>query len=276
MSKTRKWMSIAAAAQIIGCVPTVTAPTVVVTPGPGKSPSDFAADNSACTVQGNQQIAAAKNAANNQIAGTALLSAAVNAGNSAGTGAKKSVVAANAAEGAVIAAIASEGAAQARLQRQFDVAYSECISAKGDIIPGFTWALVGPGSASPASVPTLMQVARSSLLGVWRGSYVCVQGETGVELSFNELRDDGVVVGTFSFFNLPGHSNAASGEYTIIGQLDIGEQRVYLDPETWIRQPPGYIPVGLSISFPSAQTHEISGTITNPGCSQILVDKAGS
>lgn len=260
----------------MGCVPTVTAPTVAVTPGPGKSPSDFAVDNSACAAQANQQIAEARTAANGQIAGTALLNAALGASNSAAAGATKSAVAANAAAGAVTAAIASEQAAQATLQRQFDIAYSECVYAKGDIVPGFATALVQSGPASPSSAPNLLEVARSSLLGVWRGSYVCGQGETGVELSFTELRDDGVVLGTFNFFNLPGHNNAASGEYTLIGQLDIGSQSIFLDPGTWIRQPPGYTAVGVSMSFPSPEAHEMHGIVTNPSCSQIYVDKTGN
>jgi hypothetical protein len=118
-----------------------------------------------------------------------------------------------------------------------------------------------------------LQMARSALLGVWRGSYVCGQGETGVELSFTELGDDGVVVGTFSFFNLPGRSNVKNGEYTLIGKLDLRTRELYLSPGKWIKQPPGYTPVGFSAPLPSLGVRKIFGRITFPGCNQIYADK---
>ena len=124
-----------------------------------------------------------------------------------------------------------------------------------------------------ASFGTL-QTARNALLGVWRGSYVCAQGETGVELSFTQLHTDGVVVGTFSFFNLPGHNNSESGEYTLIGRLDVGTGELFVNPGRWIRQPPGYAPVGFSASFASAN-RILGRVIANfPGCSQIYADKS--
>jgi hypothetical protein len=63
---------------------------------------------------------------------------------------------------------------------------------------------VGPAPTSAAPSHRSLELARGTLLGVWRGSYVCAQGETGVELSFTDIHDDGVVSGTFNFFNLPG------------------------------------------------------------------------
>jgi hypothetical protein len=254
MKKQRKglWISAAAAAQIVGCSSAVQSPTVVVAPAQDKSPSAFAADNSTCTAVATQQGEAAKNSANMQIAGSAVMNAAFSAGNSVAAGARGSMVAANAATGALTSAIASGQAAQATLQRRFDLAYAECMYARGNSLPGFASGSAKPASAVLGSAQNLMQIARSRFLGVWRGSYVCSQGETGVDLSFSELHDDGSVLGTFSFYNLPGESNSATGVYTLIGQLDIRNQIVYLDPGTWIRQPPGYGPVGVSISFPSS------------------------
>jgi hypothetical protein len=245
------------------------APTVVVTPGQGKAANDFAADHTACAALADQQIAMAKNAANNQIVGNALLNAVAGAGNSAGAGASKSTVAANAATRALSAGVASEQAAQDTLQRQFDIAYSQCMYAKGDIVPGFG----SPVATSPSFAPNLLQTARSTLLGVWRGSYVCGQGETGVQLSFNELRSDGGITGTFSFFSLPGQNNAANGECTLTGQLDLAGQQLSFDPGTWINQPPGYAAVGFSAPIPSPTAPKIVGTITYPGCSQINANK---
>ncbi len=134
---------------------------------------------------------------------------------------------------------------------------------------------VGPASALLAS-PNSLQMARSTLLGVWRGSYACGQGETGVELSFTDISDDGTVMGTFTFFNLPGHSNAGDGEYSLVGHINSSEQQLYFDPGAWIRQPPGYAAVGFSTPVPLPGIHNMAGTITYPGCSQIYAAKAAN
>jgi hypothetical protein len=113
----RRRLSIAAAAQLIvlaGCVPQTMAPTVVVTPGPSKSSADFAVDQTGCTAQANQQMAPAIQAANTQLVGNALLA----------------VTPSQTAQ--------STQSAQVTLQRQYDAAYSQCMYAKGDIVPGMT------------------------------------------------------------------------------------------------------------------------------------------
>jgi hypothetical protein len=103
------WLSLAIATVVIaGCVPSVMAPTVTATAGPGKLPADFAADQTACAAQANQQMAPAVQAANNQIVGNALLGSS------------------------------TSQTTQANLQQQYNVAYSQCIYAKGDSVPGWT------------------------------------------------------------------------------------------------------------------------------------------
>jgi hypothetical protein len=137
----RRRLSIAAAAQLIvlaGCVPQTMAPTVVVTPGPSKSAADFGADHTACAAQANERMAPVIQAANNQIVGNALLGAAFGGGSTAAAGGSNSAVGATAAAGATIAGAANAQTAQATLQQQFNVAYSQCMYAKGDIVPGMT------------------------------------------------------------------------------------------------------------------------------------------
>ena len=117
--KMWRWMTVAATAQIVvlaGCVPAVMAPTVVATPGPGKLPADFASDHAACTVQVSQKIAPAIAAANNQVAGTALLNVMTGTGDNA---------------------VAVNAQATATLQQQYDAAYSACMYAKGNNVPGY-------------------------------------------------------------------------------------------------------------------------------------------
>src|SRR4051812_14921427 len=60
---------------------------------------------------------------------------------------------------------------------------------------------------------------RDVLLGLWRGSYVCRQGETAVELSLTDMEGDDVR-GTFKFFNRPGQTNVLPGEYNVKGSYN--------------------------------------------------------
>jgi hypothetical protein len=115
----RKWARLAAALQLVvlaGCVPAVMGPTVSATPGPGKLPADLASDHIACAAQTNQQMAPAVQAANNQVAGTALQNLLTGAGDNA---------------------VAVNTQATATLQQQYDTAYSACMYAKGDNVPPY-------------------------------------------------------------------------------------------------------------------------------------------
>lgn len=112
-------ISIAATAQIVllaGCVPAVMAPSVVATPGPGKLPADLASDHAACAQQANQQMAPAIQAANNQVAGTALQNLMTGTGDNA---------------------VDVNTQATSALQQQYNSAYSACMYAKGDNIPPY-------------------------------------------------------------------------------------------------------------------------------------------
>ncbi len=137
----RRRLWVAAAVQLIvlaGCVPQTMAPTVVVTPGPSKSSADFATDLTGCSAQANQQMAPAVQAANNQIVGNALLGAAFGSSTSAAAGASNNAAGATGAATGVAAGAAAAQTAQVTLRQQFNVAYSQCMYAKGDIVPGMT------------------------------------------------------------------------------------------------------------------------------------------
>ena len=117
--KKWRWAATAATLQIIvlaGCVPTVMGPTVSATPGPGKLPAVFASDHAACTARANQQLAPVVQAANNQVAGTALLNVMTGAGQDA---------------------VALNTQATATVQQQYDAAYSACMYAEGDNVPPY-------------------------------------------------------------------------------------------------------------------------------------------
>lgn len=110
---------LAAAGQIVvlaGCVPTVMAPTVTATPGPGKLPAVFASDHAACAAQANRMLAPVVQAANNQVAGATFLNVMTGAGPDA---------------------VAVNAQATTTAQQQYDGAYAQCMYAMGDNVPPY-------------------------------------------------------------------------------------------------------------------------------------------
>jgi hypothetical protein len=122
-------------------------PSVTVLPGPGKPFEVFQSDDNACRQWAEQQIGESPEAAANKtlIAGTAIwtmVGAALGAliGSTyghAGTGA-----AIGAGSGLVEGVMLSSGPASAtgwELQRRYDIAYQQCMFARGNQVPGSMW-----------------------------------------------------------------------------------------------------------------------------------------
>ncbi len=123
-----------------GCATLPAGPSVHVMPGPGKTFEQFQTDDAACRQWANQQIGqspqeiANQNTAVGAAVGTAagaVLGAAIGAaGGHAGTGA-----AIGAGSGLVAGAATGAGAGQVygmEAQRRYDIAYEQCMSAKGN------------------------------------------------------------------------------------------------------------------------------------------------
>jgi hypothetical protein len=133
------------AVMLSGCATMPTGPNVTVLPGPGKPFEVFMADDAVCRQWAQQQIGgvspsetANKNTATGAVVGTAV-GAAMGAAIGAATG--------NAGAGAAIGggtgllggtAIGSNAGASSeyQLQRRYDIAYQQCMYAKGNQIPG--------------------------------------------------------------------------------------------------------------------------------------------
>jgi hypothetical protein len=117
---------------------------------------------------------------------------------------------------------------------------------------------------------------RSKLIGVWRGHYICAQGDTGVEVTLTEISEAGDILGTFAFFNLPGMSNVPplGGKFSITGSYDRKLDNLSFDPVGWIAHPDGYYLVGFA-GFPSTDWTHIFGNIKQAqlGCSTIILEK---
>ncbi len=129
---------------LAGCVALPTGPTVMALPGDGKTFDQFLQDDGVCRQWAGQRIGlpsqevAGQNTATGAVAGTAV---------GAGLGAALGAVSGNAGAGAAIGAVsglligtsAGANADQAngwQAQRRYDMAYEQCMYAKGNQIPG--------------------------------------------------------------------------------------------------------------------------------------------
>jgi hypothetical protein len=129
---------------ISGCATMPTGPSVTVLPGSGKSFEAFQSDDSICRQWAQQQIGTSpENAANQNLAGGAALGTLIGAGLGAAIGAAYGNAGAGAAIGAASGLVGGTAmatgpayAAGSEVQRRYDVAYQQCMYAKGNQVPG--------------------------------------------------------------------------------------------------------------------------------------------
>jgi outer membrane lipoprotein SlyB len=137
--KTRTIIAtIAGAALLSGCVTPPMGPTIPVMPGPNKSLEAFQADETVCEQYASQRVAGGAEAANNTAIGEALLGTALGAGLGAAVGGGRGA-AVGAASGAVVGTAVganTSGWAQMSLQQRYDITYAQCMSTKGNKVPG--------------------------------------------------------------------------------------------------------------------------------------------
>ncbi len=116
--------------------------------------------------------------------------------------------------------------------------------------------------------------ASDQLSGIWKGSYRCGQGETAVTVSLS-VEDGGAAHGTFTFGNLPGHSNVKPGKYLIEGRYDERGDSLQMRPAGWIEKPPGYTQVGFAVAYERA-AQRLTGRIQFDSCSTITLEKTSN
>jgi len=146
LSGKRKFLSVLLILLLVvaGCATLPTGPSVRVLPAPGKSFEQFKVDDAVCRQWAGQQIGmsaqevADKNtvsgAAVGTIIGTGLGAAIGSASGDAGTGA-----AIGAGSGLLVGTSAGAGSGEyygQETQRRYDIAYEQCMYAKGNQIPG--------------------------------------------------------------------------------------------------------------------------------------------
>lgn len=127
-----------------GCVTFPTGPSVKVLPAPGKSFEQFQADDAVCRQWAGQQLGSSpQEVANQNTASGAIVGTVVGAGLGAAIGAASGNAGAGAAIGAGSGLLlgATAGADSGRYygyesQRRYDIAYEQCMYAKGNQISG--------------------------------------------------------------------------------------------------------------------------------------------
>jgi outer membrane lipoprotein SlyB len=145
MNVTRGFLILATLAIVSGCATMPTGPSVAALPGPGKPFEEFQADDYACRQWAQGQIGGASpsQTANQDLATGAAVGTLAGAGLGALIGSASGHAGAGAATGAEAGlltgtAVASGPASYSEyeLQRRYDIAYQQCMYAKGNQISG--------------------------------------------------------------------------------------------------------------------------------------------
>jgi hypothetical protein len=138
-----------------GCVSQPTGPTVAVMPAPNKPFEVFQQDQGICTQYASQQVAGGAEAANNAAVGTAVITTVLGAGLGAavGGGYGAAVGAASGAVAGTAIGAAPTWNSQYGLQQRYDVAYSQCMYAKGNQVPGYYYGSSGASFPPPPPPP---------------------------------------------------------------------------------------------------------------------------
>jgi hypothetical protein len=146
MSKFLLALTGAGVLMLAGCVTEPTGPSIAVMPSPNKPFSVFQDDQAACKDYASQQVAGGAEKANNRAVETAAIGTILGAGLGAATGGGRGA-GVGAGMGAVVGTAAGSGPAdmsQYSLQRRYDIAYAQCMYARGNQVPGYGYAAPAP------------------------------------------------------------------------------------------------------------------------------------
>lgn len=125
-------------ATLAGCAETPIGPTVPVMPPPGKPFEAFRSDDAICRNFAAGQVAGQAEHANNRALGMAALTTVLGAGLGAAVGGGYGA-GIGAGSGAVLGSGIGAGSSsrmQGNIQGLYDIAYSQCMYAKGNLVPG--------------------------------------------------------------------------------------------------------------------------------------------
>jgi hypothetical protein len=174
MNWKRALLLFAVVVMLSGCATMPTGPMVTVLPGPGKPFEVFMADDAVCRQWAQQSIGGASpsQTSNQNLATGAAVGTAVGAGMGLAIGAATGNAGAGAAIGGGAGllggtAMGSNAGASSeyQLQKRYDIAYQQCMYAKGNQIPGVV------------RQPTQTYAPPSPPPGPTSGSWVTVPGQ---------------------------------------------------------------------------------------------------
>ena len=150
-------LSLVAVLVLAGCASIPTGPSVAVMPGPGKPFDQFQQDNAICRQFAEQQIGVDPNqVAREQVLTGAASGAAIGAASGALMGHGHESAESMAGAGVIVGSAAGANAAGAStitLQRRYDIAYQQCMYAKGNLIPGYPAPRYTPPPPPPSPPP---------------------------------------------------------------------------------------------------------------------------
>jgi hypothetical protein len=102
---------------------------------------------------------------------------------------------------------------------------------------------------------------------VWKGTYVCAQGET--QLSLVIWRVDGPDID--AIFDFRHDASGAAGQYNMHGAYRPDSRRLRLAADDWIAQPPGYVTVDLD---GRVRDDAFEGKVVGPSCTSFALRRA--
>ena len=146
--------SVAALAVLAGCAVQPTGPSISVFPAPYKPFEVFLADQDECQSYAASRVAGGAQAANNRALGAAAVGTALGLAVGAATGDGRAASFGAASGGAIGTAVGASESDQANfsLQRRYDIAFAQCMYAKGNQVPGYQRAAGDSQPAGAASV----------------------------------------------------------------------------------------------------------------------------
>ncbi|MGH8307202.1 MAG: glycine zipper family protein [Gammaproteobacteria bacterium] len=157
MFLSKSLLALVAAGVLAGCAQLPVAPTIAVMPAPGMPFDVFQQDNATCQLYAHQSLGVSPNqAANNQVAGGAVAGAAVGAVAGALIGGNSDAAGVGAATGLLFGTTAGSGTASETtyaLQWRYNIAYAQCMYAKGNQVPGYATVTPIPPPRSGAPPP---------------------------------------------------------------------------------------------------------------------------
>lgn len=96
---------------------------------------------------------------------------------------------------------------------------------------------------------------------VFRGHYLCSQGDTNMTLQVEEVMRNGQVRGVFSFHH---EASGAQGSFTVEGVLTQSGE-ITFEPVEWLVQPPRYVAVPFRLAV-SEDGRQVRGGVLHPSC----------